>query len=191
MSQFHLHGSAKSIAQIHNGIRYRSRTEARWAEYFRLCEIDFQYEPEGYDLGDGDFYVPDFYLPYSGVFFEVKHGRPNPREMRVAAALSLATQSPVVVAQGNPWRRVVITGLKPGLGWSHVSLMTMLGHPGSWLNFPHSSIRLSPRSWGKPDCVDHRLDEAGRLQFQGTQSRTAYAFHDWRSVERFRRNKTV
>ena len=47
----------EGIATTHNGIRYRSRVEARWAEFFRLLGWCAFYEP--FDL---DGYIPDFVL---------------------------------------------------------------------------------------------------------------------------------
>jgi hypothetical protein len=47
----------KGIATTHNGVRYRSRLEARWAEFFRLLGWRAFYEP--FDL---DGYIPDFIL---------------------------------------------------------------------------------------------------------------------------------
>lgn len=62
----------KAIETEYNGYRFRSRAEARWAVFFDACGIKYQYEPEGYKLSDGTFYLPDFYLPDSKTFFEVK-----------------------------------------------------------------------------------------------------------------------
>ena len=42
--------------------RFRSRLEARWARFFDACHVAWEYEPEGYDLGDGLYYLPDFLL---------------------------------------------------------------------------------------------------------------------------------
>ena len=47
----------KGIATTHNGVRYRSRLEAKWAEFFRLLGWRAFYEP--FDL---DGYIPDFIL---------------------------------------------------------------------------------------------------------------------------------
>lgn len=54
------------------GCRFRSRLEARWAVFFDAADIRWEYEPEGYTLGDGTRYLPDFYLPESGTWIEVK-----------------------------------------------------------------------------------------------------------------------
>lgn len=52
----------KAIETIYNGYRFRSRLEARWAVFFDACGVNWEYEPEGYDLGDGIYYLPDFLL---------------------------------------------------------------------------------------------------------------------------------
>jgi hypothetical protein len=41
------------------GHRFRSRLEARWAVFFETLGVQWEYEPEGFDL-DGEFYLPDF-----------------------------------------------------------------------------------------------------------------------------------
>lgn len=62
----------KPIETIYNGYRFRSRLEARWAVFFDALKIKYEYEPEGYDLGDGVYYLPDFYLPEFDLFVEIK-----------------------------------------------------------------------------------------------------------------------
>lgn len=65
-------GELKAIPTYYNGYYFRSRLEARWAVFFDSLGIKYDYEPEGLDLGDGLYYLPDFYLPESKQFFEVK-----------------------------------------------------------------------------------------------------------------------
>jgi hypothetical protein len=62
----------KPIETEYNGYRFRSRLEARWAVFFDTLGIQYEYEPEGFQLSDGTLYLPDFYLPQSKAFFEVK-----------------------------------------------------------------------------------------------------------------------
>lgn len=69
----------KPIETIYNGYRFRSRLEARWAVFFDAAGIKYQYEPQGFVLLDGSFYLPDFYLPdvfsrsyAQGLWVEVK-----------------------------------------------------------------------------------------------------------------------
>lgn len=52
----------KPIETIYNGYRFRSRLEARWAVFFDALGVKWEYEPEGYDLGAGLYYLPDFVL---------------------------------------------------------------------------------------------------------------------------------
>lgn len=62
----------KPIETHYKGYRFRSRLEARWAVFFDAIGIRYLYEPEGFRLSDGTLYLPDFYLPESKAFFEVK-----------------------------------------------------------------------------------------------------------------------
>lgn len=62
----------KPIETVYNGYRFRSRLEARWAVFFDSIGINWLYEPEGIQLPDGSYYLPDFYLPDCKQFFEVK-----------------------------------------------------------------------------------------------------------------------
>lgn len=52
----------KPIETRYHGHKFRSRLEARWAVFFDACGIEWEYEPQGYDLGDGVCYLPDFLL---------------------------------------------------------------------------------------------------------------------------------
>lgn len=50
----------KAIQTQYKGYHFRSRLEARWAVFFDACGYQWEYEPEGFDLGDGVYYLPDF-----------------------------------------------------------------------------------------------------------------------------------
>ena len=52
----------KPIQTFYKGYRFRSRLEARWAVFFDACGVKWEYEPEGFDLGNGLYYLPDFLL---------------------------------------------------------------------------------------------------------------------------------
>ena len=54
------------IETFYNGYRFRSRLEARWAVFFDALGVRYEYEPEGFDLGDGDYYLPDFRVKCHG-----------------------------------------------------------------------------------------------------------------------------
>lgn len=52
----------KPIETYYNGYRFRSRLEARWAVFFDALGMKYEYEPQGFDLGNGLYYLPDFLL---------------------------------------------------------------------------------------------------------------------------------
>ena len=75
----------------HNGITYRSRLEAKWAVFYSTLNIQFQYEPDGYNLG-GIWYLPDFFLPKQQCFIEIKPTYPTDAEETKLSQLSIFTQ---------------------------------------------------------------------------------------------------
>lgn len=52
----------KAIETTYKGIKFRSRLEARWAVFFDACGVNWEYEPEGFELPNGQYYLPDFLL---------------------------------------------------------------------------------------------------------------------------------
>lgn len=52
----------KAIETEYKGYRFRSRLEARWAVFFDACGVRWDYEPEGFLLDNGQYYLPDFLL---------------------------------------------------------------------------------------------------------------------------------
>ena len=56
----------------YRGTYYRSRLEACWAAFFHAHDIGFEYEQRWVDFGKGVRYLPDFWLPDSRAWFEVK-----------------------------------------------------------------------------------------------------------------------
>src|SRR5262245_125035 len=62
----------KAIETQYRGYRFRSRLEARWAVFFDALKIRWDYEPEGFDLGNAGWYLPDFWLPDYRCWFEIK-----------------------------------------------------------------------------------------------------------------------
>lgn len=56
----------KAIPTLYAGVQFRSRLEARWAAFFDLCGLQWEYEPE-----DFHGYIPDFKL-FDSLYVEVK-----------------------------------------------------------------------------------------------------------------------
>ncbi len=104
--------SVRSIETEFHGIVYRSRTEARWAAFFKSEQIPFRYEEEGFDMG-GLRYVPDFWLEHARCWFEVKPFDPLPSEMEKARRLARATRRLVFIAPGAPKAGIGIHAVSP------------------------------------------------------------------------------
>ena len=62
----------KAIPTNYNGIKFRSKLEASWAQWLDEEKIKWSYETEGFDLDKGVWYLPDFYLPEINTIIEVK-----------------------------------------------------------------------------------------------------------------------
>ena len=68
----------KMIAALetkYRGIRFRSRLEARWAVFFDVLGLSWEYEPEGFSTSQGN-YRPDFLVDEIG-WIEVKPELPS------------------------------------------------------------------------------------------------------------------
>ena len=61
----------KPIETKYNGFRFRSRLEARWAVFFDMIGLKYEYEVEGFEM-NGIRYLPDFYIPSLDRWFEIK-----------------------------------------------------------------------------------------------------------------------
>ena len=100
--------AVKAIETRYKGYRFRSRLEARWAVFFDALEIEWEYEPEGYDLGEGGWYLPDFWLPQVGMWAEVKGGPfTAPEREKLKALVKLTGHSGLMLdgipSTGNYW----------------------------------------------------------------------------------------
>ena len=62
----------KAIKTIYNGIKFRSKLEARWAVFFDHFGLEYEYEPQSFILDNGIVYSPDFYLKDMECYAEVK-----------------------------------------------------------------------------------------------------------------------
>jgi hypothetical protein len=62
----------RAIETTYANTLFRSRLEARWAVFFDELGVRWQYELDGFELPSGKRYLPDFFLPDIGCWFEVK-----------------------------------------------------------------------------------------------------------------------
>ena len=71
----------RAIETQYKGYRFRSRLEARWAVFFDALGIQWEYETEGFDLGEAGWYLPDFWLPELDMYIEIKGVIPTEEEI--------------------------------------------------------------------------------------------------------------
>lgn len=95
----------KAIDTEYNGMLFRSRLEARWAVFFDVAGIKYEYEPEGFEH-DGIKYLPDFYLPDMDVYVEVKPDRPGMEEDILKCYK--------MIYWGGPLKAIIFLGNIPG-----------------------------------------------------------------------------
>ncbi|MFJ9558325.1 hypothetical protein ACIRPH_31345 [Nocardiopsis sp. NPDC101807] len=153
------------IETTYANTRFRSRLEARWAVFFDHLNVKWLYEPEGYILGNGDQYLPDFWLPGQQVWVEVK-GAPTSKDMERLRAATAMDGLPVVYGDARrpcdvideTWpaeipghNRILLLGNIPdpnntGLlcGWLH--WMTILDANGSGLHTVFRDVG-APTEW--------------------------------------------
>ena len=66
-------------------VRYRAEVSGKGPYglrvFFDVCQIRFEYEPEGFWPDDGERYLRDFWLPRLGCYFEVKSDLPTLKEI--------------------------------------------------------------------------------------------------------------
>jgi len=85
----------KAIDTKYKGYNFRSRLEARWAIFFDSLGIKWEYEKEGYNLGNGIYYLPDFWLPQLDCFIEIKPIKASEEELKKAELLCAGTKKTV------------------------------------------------------------------------------------------------
>lgn len=90
-----------AIETIYRGNRFRSRTEAKWAVFFDLVGEPYEYEPQGVALSGGA-YLPDFWLPRVGAWFEVKGSWEAIGSLDKYAELTSRSGHITIVAAGQP-----------------------------------------------------------------------------------------
>jgi hypothetical protein len=99
----------KALPSLYNGVWFKSRLEARWAYYFDLLGVKWEYEPEGFGLKSGA-YCPDFLLE-NRCWAEVK---PEVFEF------TDFTQKFSQLVQGTQTHLVVLNGLPNARRWYYI-----------------------------------------------------------------------
>lgn len=92
----------KPIQTRYKGYHFRSRLEARWAVFFDALGVQWEYEPEGFELPDGTRYLPDFWLPKEQLWVEIKGREPTRDEQVKCHQMALGSGNCVALIYGSP-----------------------------------------------------------------------------------------
>lgn len=69
--------SAQLVETIYKGIGFRSELQARWAVFYDYLGVLFKYNQEVFELPDGLWYVPDFWLPEQKRWVKIYDNEPT------------------------------------------------------------------------------------------------------------------
>lgn len=159
----------KAIETRYRGYRFRSRLEARWAVYFDVLGVVWDYEKEGFDLGAGLYYLPDFWLSAVAMWAEVKPEPLTELEIRKCRILEEQTGASCLFLVGTPDYRQYESA-----GGGKFLLSNYHDYPrgeGRFYSGPGRDIR-SRRDYeeelGGCDDVDAAISASRSARFDGT-----------------------
>lgn len=127
----------KAIETRYQGCLFRSRLEARWAVFFDALDIPWEYEKEGYDLGEAGWYLPDFWLPQQQCFFEAKGSVADFSTKLKALYLSLTLQRVIVISSGTMGLKLDEATQTYVIAPAHTMLMIAGRAWDNWSPAPH------------------------------------------------------
>jgi len=132
------------IETVYQGYKFRSKLEARWALYFDLVKVAWDYEPDGYDLGDLGWYLPDFYLSDFDTFIEIKPKSGDKDSVRAQLMrLTELTGSAAWGLFGDPYdHKWVSLSLSDGVTPGIAGRILEKGWHEQWTDFQISFINL-------------------------------------------------
>jgi hypothetical protein len=92
----------KAIDTPYNNHLFRSRLEARFAVFFDALGVEWTYEEEGFELGKGERYLPDFFLPKYDLYAEIKPKELSYKEHSKCKRLAVLSNCRVIELVGLP-----------------------------------------------------------------------------------------
>jgi hypothetical protein len=125
----------KAIPTRYKGYHFRSRLEARWAVAFDAMDLEWDYEPQGFEVSRGP-YLPDFWLPGIDKWIEIKAspGRISHKEWGLMQDFGnevAMPESKFSILFGIPDPRTVKIGIHPTVVWVGADAPVDWGAPGT------------------------------------------------------------
>ncbi len=136
----------QAIQTQFDGYQFRSRLEARWAVFMKTLGVRYEYEKEGYDLGDVGlgWYLPDFWLPDHNSWLEIKGEYPAANEIDRCKALALGTINSVYLSwAGIPSRSDILANGLELIYAYHPALF--MGGDRKWIEYGNAAWCRCPR----------------------------------------------
>jgi hypothetical protein len=157
----------KSIETEYGGVKFRSRTEARWAIFFDALCIPWEYEQEGYEFA-GVRYLPDFWLPLVKMFAEVKPKAFDRGELNLCIQLQNQTDCDVLMLIGQPSNKPVMAVTKYDRSYPYC-LTNYHNYPNEEHRF-YAAPSNEEQSWNDTEEAC-RIANSARFEFRQTPKR--------------------
>lgn len=149
----------RAIETVYRGYRFRSRLEARWAVFYDHLGVVWEYEKEGYDLGDVGWYLPDFWLPAQRVWIEIKPEAPTEIETERGYRLADATGHSLIIFFGQIPMPVSKWELDAGgIDGAHICYADAWDNFRQWCECPACGM-VGIEFDGRADRLDCRLTD--------------------------------
>lgn len=168
----------KAIETSYKGYLFRSRLEARWAVFFDALGLDWEYEPEGFELPDGTRYLPDFRLPKvmatGAAWLEVKPiiSSDTWPSIKRAIDVAIAANTAFILAVGMPDRSSMLIvpnaqNTTPAIPWDQLPTYADAYAAARSARFEYgpmpTSVSERTALIDKPSAGDSVLEQLARL----------------------------
>lgn len=150
----------QAIQTHYKGYHFRSRLEARWAVFFDALGISWEYEPEGFDLGGGVRYLPDFKI--GDIYVEVKPKAGSIEQFEKAMLMS--RYGVMVIGVGGPPDTLTYPVFENGMQSMDVAIN------GDWKYGPFFWC-VGTELWG--DWYAKGLVDSGETRIAANKARSA------------------
>jgi len=129
--------------------------------FFDAVGLEWLYEPEGFDFGEGLRYLPDFYINGWDVWIEVKAGFPSDEEL--LKFIALCENSPSIEGYPNHRKKHSLICGTPGRPKVQLNASEPYMSPGdSYFILSYSGHRVDDRPFVFLDCFAY-VDGGQRL----------------------------